>query len=333
MASHIRRRTFLAALGGAAAWPLAASIGSVAAQPYPSRPITMIVPFPAGGPTDTIGRLIAERMRITLGQPVIVENVSGGGGRIGVGRVARSPGDGYTLIIGHWSTHVVSAATSSLPYDVVNDFEPISLITDGPQLLISKKTIAARDSTELIAWLKANPGKALVGIVGIGGAGHLAALMFQKTADVHVQFIPYRGAAPRTQDLLAGQIDLAFDQAANALPHVRSGSLRAFMVTAKTRLKVAPDIPTVDEVGLSGFYTSFWHALWLPKGTPKDVTEKLNAAVVHTLAESNVRQRLADLGQEIPPREQQTPEALAAHQRSEIDKWWPIIKAAGIKVD
>src|SRR5262245_23445452 len=310
-----------------------ASIASALAQPYPSRPITMIVPFPAGGPTDTIGRLIAERMRITLGQPVIIENVSGGGGRIGVGRVARSPGDGYTFVIGHWSTHVVSAATTSLPYDVVNDFEPISLITDGPQMLIGKKALTARDSSELMAWLKANPGKALFGIVAIGGAGHLASLMLQKIADVDFQYIPYRGAAPRTQDLLAGQIDLSFDQAANALPHVRSGSLRAFMVTAKSRLKVAPDIPTVDEVGLSGLYTSFWHALWLPKGTPKDITQKLNTAVVETLADPAVRQRLADLGQEIPPREQQTPEALAAHQRSEIEKWWPIVKAAGIKTE
>jgi tripartite-type tricarboxylate transporter receptor subunit TctC len=312
---------------------LAASIGSALAQPYPSRPITMIVPFPAGGPTDTIGRLMAERMRVTLGQPVIIENVSGGGGRIGVGRVARSPGDGYTLIIGHWSTHVVSAATSSLPYNVVNDFEPVALITDGPQILIGKKRLAARDSSELIAWLKANPGKALMGIVAVGGAGHLASLLLLKTAAVDVQFIPYRGAAPRTQDLLAGQIDLAFDQAANALPHVRSDSLRAFMVTAKSRLKVAPDIPTVDEVGLAGLYTSFWHALWLPKGTPKNITQKLNAAVVDTLADSAVRHRLADLGQEIPPREQQAPDALAAHQRSEIEKWWPIVKAAGIKTD
>jgi len=312
---------------------LAASIGSALAQPYPSRPITMIVPFPAGGPTDTIGRLMAERMRVTLGQPVIIENVSGGGGRIGVGRVARSPGDGYTLIIGHWSTHVVNAATASLPYDVVNDFEPVALITDGPQILVGKKSLAARDASELIAWLKAKPGKALMGIVAVGGAGHLASLLLLKTADVDVQFIPYRGAAPRTQDLLAGQIDLSFDQAANALPHVRSDSLRAFMVTAKSRLKVAPDIPTVDEVGLAGLYTSFWHALWLPKGTPKAITQKLNAAVVDTLADSAVRQRLADLGQEIPPRQQQTPMALAAHQRAEIEKWWPIVKAAGIKTD
>jgi len=264
---------------------------------------------------------------------VIIENVSGGGGRIGVGRVARSPGDGYTLIIGHWSTHVVNAATTSLPYDVVNDFEPVALITDGPQILVGKKSLAARDSSELMAWLKANPDKALMGIVAIGGAGHLASLMLLKTAGVDVQFIPYRGAAPRTQDLLAGQIDLSFDQAANALPNVRNGNLRAFMVTAKSRLKVAPEIPTVDEVGLAGLYTSFWHALWLPKGTPKDITQKLNAAVVDTLADSAVRQRLADLGQEIPPRQQQTPMVLAAHQRAEIEKWWPIVKAAGIKTD
>ncbi len=312
---------------------LATGVVSAGAQAYPARPITMIVPFPAGGPTDTIARLIGDRMRISLGQPVVIENVSGGGGRIGVGRVARSAPDGYTLIIGHWSTHVVSAATASLPYDVVNDFEPVSLISDGPQVLIARKDVAAKDSTELIAWLRANSGKALMGIVGIGGAGHLASLMLEKIADVRVQFVPYRGAAPRTQDLLAGQIDLTFDQAANSLPHVRSGNLRAFAVTAKTRLRVAPDIPTVDEAGLMGLYTSFWHALWLPKGTPKDIVQKLNEAVVATLAEPTIRHRLVDLGQEIPTREKQTPEALAAHQKSEIDRWWPIIRAAGIKVD
>ena len=312
---------------------LATGVVSAGAQAYPARPITMIVPFPAGGPTDTIGRLIADRMRVSLGQPVVIENVSGGGGRIGVGRVARSAPDGYTLIIGHWSTHVVSAATASLPYDVVNDFEPVSLISDGPQVLIARKDIAAKDPTELLAWLRANSGKALMGIVGIGGAGHLASLMLEKIADVRVQFVPYRGAAPRTQDLLAGQIDLTFDQAANSLPHVRSGNLRAFAVTAKTRLRVAPDIPTVDEAGLMGLYTSFWHALWLPKGAPKDIVQKLNEAVVATLAEPAIRHRLVDLGQEIPTREKQTPEALAAHQKSEIDRWWPIIRAAGIKVD
>src|SRR5262245_45574803 len=241
---------------------LATGATSAGAQVYPARPVTMIVPFPAGGPTDTIGRLIADRMRGSLGQPVVIENVSGGGGRIGVGRVARSVPDGYTLIIGHWSTHVVSAVTTLLPYDVVADFEPVSLVSDGPQMLIARKDIAAKDATELIAWLRASSGKALMGIVGIGGAGHLAALMLEKIADVNVQFIPYRGAAPRTQDLLAGQIDLTFDQAANSLPHVRSGNLRAFAVTSKTRLRVAPDIPTVDEAGLMGLYTSFWHALW-----------------------------------------------------------------------
>jgi tripartite-type tricarboxylate transporter receptor subunit TctC len=305
----------------------------VAAQTFPSRPVTIIVPYPAGGPTDTIARLIGERMRASLGQPVIIENVAGAGGNIGVGRVARAPGDGYTLGIGHWGSHVVNGAVYTLPYDLLTDLVPVALVSDGPQLIVASKAVPAKNLKDLIAWLKANPGKAMVGTTGVGGAAHLAGILFANTTESNVQIVPYRGAAPRMQDLLSGQIHLAFDQAASALPQVRSGNLLAYAVTAKTRLGVAPEIPTVDEAGLPGFYISVWHGLWTSKGTPKDVVGKLNAAVVDALADQTVRSRLTELGQELPAREQQTPEALAAYQKAEIDKWWPIIKAAGIKVD
>jgi tripartite-type tricarboxylate transporter receptor subunit TctC len=312
---------------------LAASNVSSTAQVYPSRPITLIVPFSAGGPTDTIGRIFAERLRASLGQTVIVENVTGAAGSIGVGRVARAAPDGYTLSIGHWSTHVVNGAVYSLPYHVLDDFEPISLIANNPQLIVSRNAMPAKDLRELIAWLKANPDKATQGTAGAGSASHVGGVYFQSSSATRFQFIPYRGAAPAMQDLLAGQVDLMFDQAANALPQVRAGKIRAYAVTAKTRLASASDIPSVDEAGLPGFYISIWHALWASKGTPKDVIAKLNAAVVEALADQTVRQRLADLGQELPAREQQTPEALVAHHKAEIDKWWPIIKAANIKAE
>jgi tripartite-type tricarboxylate transporter receptor subunit TctC len=325
------RRQVLQLAASAAALPVVSRIAR--AQTYPSRPLTMIVPYPAGGPTDTIARLLGERMRASLGQPIIIENVAGAGGNIGVGRVARAAGDGYTLGIGHWGSHVVNGAIYTLPYDLLTDLEPVALLSDGPQLIVAARSVPAKDIKELIAWLKANPGKAMVGTTGVGGASHLAGILFQNTTGTNIQIVPYRGAAPRMQDMLSGQIHLAFDQAANSLPQVRGGNLQAYAVTSKTRLAVAPDIPTVDEAGLPEFYISVWHGLWSSKGTPKDVVRRLNAAVVDALADPTVRQRLTELGQELPAPEQQTPEALRTYHKAEIDKWWPIIRAAGIKVD
>ena len=317
----------LAALG------LACASMDAGAQVYPSRPITMIAPFPAGGPLDTLARILAERMRVSLGQPVIVENVTGASGSIGTGRVARAAGDGYTLGLGNWPTHVINGAVFKLQYDVRNDFEPVSLLATNPLLIVAKKAMPANDLKELIAWLKANPDKAAQGTSGAGGATHIAGVFFEKETGTRIQFVPYRGAGPAMQDLMAGQIDLMIDPAANSLPQVRAGTIKAYAVTAKSRLAAAPEIPTVDEAGLPGFYVSTWLAFFVPKGTPKNIIAKLNAAVVEALADPAIRQRLAGLGHEIPQREQQTPEALGAFHKAEIEKWWPIIKAAGIKAE
>jgi tripartite-type tricarboxylate transporter receptor subunit TctC len=300
---------------------------------YPARPITIVVAFPAGGPTDTMLRILAERMRASLGKPLTIENVAGAGGTIGVGRVARALPDGYTIALGISSTHVVNGAIYKLQYDVVKDFEPIALLANSPLLIIAKATVPANDLTGLIAWLKANPDKALFGTSGVGSPEHIPGVLFQQITDTRFQFVHYRGAAPLMQDFVAGQIEITIDAPAISLPQLRAGSIKAYAATARNRLASAPDIPTVDEAGLPGFNFSPWVAFFAPKGTPKPIIDKLNAASVEALAAPDVRARFADLGFELFPREEQTPEALAAVQKADIEKWWPIIKAAGIKAE
>jgi tripartite-type tricarboxylate transporter receptor subunit TctC len=308
-------------------------IDGASAQTYPSRPITLVVPLATGGSTDTIGRIVAEGMRPSLGQPIIVENTAGAGGTIGVGRVARAAPDGYTFLIGQWGTNVASGAIYSLQYDLLADFEPVALLATQPFLIVAKKTMPANDLKELIAWLKANADKASQGNSGVGTPSHVGGILFQNAIGARLQMVPYRSAGLSMQDLVAGQIDVMLDTPAVSLPQVRSGNIKAYAVTAKSRLQVAPEFPTVDEAGLPGFYFSFWHALWAPKGTPKSVIATLNAAAVKALADPTVNRRLTDIAQEIFPRDQQTPEALGAYQKAEIEKWWPIIKAAGIKAE
>jgi tripartite-type tricarboxylate transporter receptor subunit TctC len=310
---------------------LAASIANAEAQTYPSKPITFIVPFAAGGPSDTIARIVSDRLRGSLGQTIIIENVAGAGGTIGTGRVARASPDGYTAVVGNWGTFVVTGAMYSLQFDLVKDFEPVSLLPSEPLMINSRAAFPAKDLKELIAWLKANPDKATAGASGIGGPSHLAGILFQQMTGTRFQIVPYRGAGPAAQDLLAGQLDLMIGGASMTLPAARVGRVRIYAVAAPTRSPVAPDIPSVDEAGLPGFYLSVWQGLWVPKGTPKEIVAKLNAAVGDALADPVVRERFANLGMDVPLREQQTPEALGGFHKSEIEKWWPIIKEAGIK--
>jgi tripartite-type tricarboxylate transporter receptor subunit TctC len=319
-------KTLLAAVAA-----LLGSIPVASGQTFPSRPVTLIVPFAAGGPVDTIARILSVPMGKTLGQPVLVESVTGAAGTLGVGRVARAAPDGYTLSIGHWSTHVINGAVYPIQYDLLKDLEPLAMIAANPLLIVASASVPARDLKELLAWLKSNPGKASAGTAGAGSASHVGGVYFRDATGTKFEFIPYRGTAPAMQDLVAGRIELMVDQASNSIPQVRGGRIKAYAVTAKTRLAAAPDIPTVDEAGLPGLYVSVWYGIWAPRNTPRDIVARLNSAIVAALADSTVRRRLAELGQEIPPREQQTPEYLAAYHKAEIEKWWPLIKAAGIK--
>ncbi len=309
------------------------AVGSAGAEVYPSRPIKLIVPFSAGGVTDITARIVGERMRASLGQPVIAENVAGAGGTIGVARVVRAAPDGYTIGIGQWTSHVGSGAIYPLQFDLLKDLEPVTMLTIAPLWIIGKKTLPANDMKELIAWLKANPGKASAGTIGVGSGIHMCLIYFQNQTGTRFQFVPYRGAAPLMQDLMAGQIDLSCPEAGQTLPQYRSGNIKAFAVLTKNRWFAAPDVPAIDEAGVPGLYIPFWHGLWAPKGTPRDIVTKLNAAVVDALADPAVRQRFTDLGHEVVPREQQSPAALGAYHKAEIEKWWPIIKAANIKAE
>jgi len=326
---RMRRPPTIVALA-AAAVAVAAPLGdTVRAETYPSRPITLVVPLAAGGPLDTTARIIAEPMRLTLGQPVIVENITGAGGSIAMGRLARAAPDGLTLGIGYLGTHVLNGAIYPLSYDVVKDFEPIAMLSNSPHVVVSNPRVPATDLKGLIAWLRAH--QASAGNGGIGSSTHLSAVMFQQLIGVHFAIVPYRGAAPALQDVMAGQIDLMVDVASNSLPFVRAGKVRAYAVTAPARLASAPDIPTMDEAGLPGFHISTWYGLYAPKGVSAEIIAKLNSAVKDALANPTLRRRFADLELDIPPPDRQSPQALAALQRAEIEKWWPIIKAANIK--
>ena len=310
---------------------LAVVATSAAAQTYPSRPITFIEPFSAGGPSDAVARVVAQAMAQSLGQSVVVENITGAAGTIAAARLARAAPDGYTIGMATWSTHVVSPVVYHPSYSVFKDFAPVALLTETPLVLVASKKIPADNLRGLIAWLKANPNTALQGIAG--GTDQVIGFLFQMRTGTKFQTVPYRGLALAMQDLVAGRIDLLFDQPADALPQIQAGTVKAYAVTAKRRLTVAPDIPTVDEAGLSGLYLTPWQSIWAPHGTPAAAIAKLNAAAVAALADPDVRKRLGDLAQEVVPRDRQTPSALGYYYTAEIDKWWPVIKAAGLKAE
>jgi tripartite-type tricarboxylate transporter receptor subunit TctC len=329
---RLPRRTVLRLAAGAVTLP-ALQHAAFAQADYPAKPIIIVVPYAAGGPTDAIARILAERMRVSLGQTVIVENTTGAGGTLGVGRVARSAPDGYTIGIGQNGSHVVTGATyQNLPYDLLKDLQPLTLLTDAPFFLAARKTFPADDLKGLIAWMKANPGMATFGNGGNGSITHISGLLFMELTGTSAQVVPYRGNAPAMQDLVAGQIDVMVADPVTGVPQLHGNAIKAYAVTAKSRLSTAMEIPTVDEAGLPGYYVSLWHGMWLPAGTPRPIMARLNAAVVEALADQAVQSKLASLGQDIFPPERQNPQGLEAHQMAEIAKWWPLIKAAGIKV-
>jgi tripartite-type tricarboxylate transporter receptor subunit TctC len=302
-------------------------------QNFPSRPLTIIVPFSAGGPSDAMARILAERMKVTLGETVLVENVTGAGGSVGVGRAVRSPPDGYTISFGHLGTHVANGAIYKLGYDLVTDLEPVALLPSNPMIIVSKKAVPATSLKEFLAWLKTQPTPPTAGTAGAGSGTHIAGLYFENVAGVKLQYVPYRGTGPAMNDLVAGQIDLIVDQTSNSIGQVRAGNIRAYAITDSKRVESASDIPTVDEAGLPGFHMTLWSGLWVPKDTPKDVVAKLNAATVDALNDPAVRKQLENLGLQMPPKDKLTPDALGAWQKAEIAKWWPMIKAANVKVD
>ncbi len=321
-------RTLVAA---AAAIAIVTGAIDAAAQTYPNKTITIIVPFTAGGPSDALARIMGDRMKASLGQSFVVENVTGAAGSIGVGRAVRSAPDGYTISFGHLGTHVANGAIYPLPYDLLTDLEPVVLLPSNPMVVVSKTALPAKSFKELLAWLKTNEGKATAGTAGAGSGSHIAGVYLQNLTGLRLQYVPYRGTAPALTDLVGGQIDIIVDQASNSMQQIRSGGIRAYAISDTKRLKAAPEIPTADEAGLPGFHMTLWSGLWVPKGTPKAAIARLNAAAVEAMADPAVQKRLGDLGLEVPAREQQTPEALGVSHKAEVEKWWPIIKKAGIK--
>jgi tripartite-type tricarboxylate transporter receptor subunit TctC len=322
------RRTVLAALAA-----LLAFGGIAHAQNFPSRPITIVVPFSAGGPSDVMARILAERMKTTLGESVLVENVTGAGGSIGVGRAVRSPPDGYTISFGHLGTHVANGAIYKLGYDLVTDLEPVALLPSNPMIVVSKNAVPAKSLKELLEWLKAKPSPATAGTAGAGSGSHIAGLYFENVTGAKLQYVPYRGTGPAMNDLVAGQIDLIVDQLSNSINQVRAGNIRGYAITDTRRAGSASDIPTTDEAGLPGFHMTLWSGLWAPKDTPKDIVAKLNASAVDALNDPAVRAQLEKLGLQMPPNDKLSPQALGDWQKAEIAKWWPMIKAANVKVD
>ena len=308
-------------------------VSGAQAQSFPAKPITIIVPFAAGGPSDVLARVIGEKMRAALKETVVVENVTGAGGSIGVGRALRSPPDGYTISFGHLGTHVANGAIYKLGYDLVADLEPVVLLPSNPMIIVSKNAVPAKSLGELLAWLKARPTPATAGTAGAGSGSHIAALYFESVTGIKLQYVPYRGTGPAMTDLVAGQIDLIVDQTSNSISQVRAGTIRAYAVTDAKRADSASDIPTADEAGLPGYSASLWYGLWVPKGTSPDIIAKLNAAMVEILASPQVKQRFAELGIQVSQLQQQSPDALRDYQKQESERWWPIIKASGIKVE
>jgi tripartite-type tricarboxylate transporter receptor subunit TctC len=322
------RRTILAAFVATLALG-----GNALADNFPSRPVTIVVPFSAGGPSDAMARILAERMKVTLGEAVLIENVTGAGGSIGVGRALRSPPDGYTISFGHLGTHVANGAIYKLGYDLVTDLEPVALLPSNTMIIVSKNAVPAKSLAELLAWLKARSTPAAAGTAGAGSGSHIAGLYFENLTGIKLQYVPYRGTGPAMNDLVAGQIDMIVDQLSNSINQVRAGTIRGYAVTDAKRAESAADIPTADEAGLPGFHMTLWSGMWVPKGTPKDVIAKLNAATVDALNDPGVRKQLENIGLQMPPKDQLTPQALGDWQKAEIAKWWPMIKAANVKVE
>ncbi|TWC05500.1 tripartite-type tricarboxylate transporter receptor subunit TctC [Bradyrhizobium macuxiense] len=308
-------------------------VGPAHAETWPAHPITIVVPFAAGGPSDAMARILAERMKQSLGEVILIENVTGAGGSIGVGRAVRAAPDGYTVSFGHLGTHVANGAIYKLGYDLVEDLEPVVLLPSNPMIIVSKNAVPAKSLKELLEWLKSRPAPPTAGTAGAGSGSHIAGLYFENVSGIKLQYVPYRGTGPALNDLVAGQIDIIVDQTSNSINQVRAGNIRAYAVTDSKRVANAPEVPTVDEAGLPGFHMTLWSGLWVPKGTPQEIVAKLNTAAIQALRDPAVKKQLENLGLQMPPQDQLKPEALGAWQKAEIAKWWPMIKAANVKVE